>query len=245
MRDAHTEEQNFTHPSIVSDAGQESFRPAAPVDSFDLIYVRPMLKFLDFPVKPHVRKYLDTHLGSETYVLSNSGRFGKMLFHLMRRQVRGKLHHVGSRLDCTRVLRLDLRNFPVYQYGLTELTDYTIFQFNDYVDELLKEELYTWVRQFVNRRTSIKDVITDFMAGYDLREEDIQYETLRKSVQRNVRLPALKKRRAKSVANTSQKTADLSQNSGILSQNSVGLSRYTQVLALRQQLIAEYRFHKS
>jgi hypothetical protein len=137
-----------------------------------------MLQLLDFPVKPHVRKYLDTHLGPETYVLNNSGRFGKMLFHLMRRQIKGKLHHVGSRSDCTCVLQLDLRNFPVYQYGLTKFTDYTIFQFNDYVDELLKEELYTWVRQCVNRRTAIKDVIADCMAGYDLREEDIQYETL-------------------------------------------------------------------
>ncbi|WBA42965.1 hypothetical protein [Hymenobacter canadensis] len=198
-----------------------------------------MLKTLDFPVKPHVRKYLDVHLGAGPYVLSNTGQYGRMLFHLMRRQIKGKLHHAGTREDCTCVLQLDLRNFPVHQYGLTELTDYTIFQFNDHVDELLKEELYTWVRKCVNRHTTFKAVITDFMAGYDLREEDIQYETLRKAVQRNVNLPALKKKRAKSVVNLSRKTADLSQKTAELSHDSVGLSRYAEVRSLRQQLMRE------
>ncbi|MBO0360666.1 hypothetical protein J0X19_22085 [Hymenobacter sp. BT186] len=198
-----------------------------------------MLKTIDFPVKPHVRKYLNVHLGTEAYVLSNSGRFGRMLFHLMRRQVKGKLHHAGSREDCTSALALDLRNFPVHQYGLTELTDYTIFQFNDYCDEWLKEELYTWVRQFVNRRTTIKQVITDFMAGYDLREEDIQYETLRKAVQRNVDLAVLKKKGPKSVGKMSQKTADLSRKSADLSQKTADLSRYSEIRALRQQLKKE------
>jgi hypothetical protein len=153
------------------------------------------MKTLDFPVKPHVRKYLNTHLGHAAYVLSNTGRFGRMLYHLLRRQVKGKLHHAGSREDCTQVLTLDMRNFPVHQYGLKEITDYTIYQFNDFVDEELREELYVWVRRHVNRHTTIKEVIVDFMAAYDLREEDIQYETLRKAVQRNCNLPELKRRR--------------------------------------------------
>ncbi|WP_375435076.1 hypothetical protein [uncultured Hymenobacter sp.] len=198
-----------------------------------------MLKILDFPVKPHVRKYLDLHLGTEPYVLSSADRFGKLLFHLMRRQIKGKLHHAGSREGCTSNFKLDLRNFPAYQYGFDELTDYTIFQFNDYVDELLKEELYTWIRQFVTRRTGIKRVIIDFMAGYDLREEDIQYETLRKAVQRNVSLPPLKKKREKSVVNLSLKTGDLSQKTGDLSLKTGDLSRSAQLVSLRQQLMKE------
>ncbi|SHL87263.1 hypothetical protein [Hymenobacter psychrotolerans] len=195
-----------------------------------------MLKTLDFPIKPHVRKYLNTHLGPDIYVLSNADRFGKMLYHLLRRQVKGKLHHAGSREDCTARLQLDLRNFPAHQYGLKEVTDYTIFQFNDFCDEILKEELYLWVRQFVNKRTTIREVILDFMGAYDIREEDIQYETLRKAVQRNCNLTELKKRKPKSVVKMSQKTGGLSRDSADLSQKTGDLSRAGQHRVVRQEL---------
>ncbi|GAA3953889.1 hypothetical protein [Hymenobacter algoricola] len=195
------------------------------------------LKILDFPVQPYVRKYLNVHLGHEQYLLSTADRFGKILFHMLRRQVKGKLHHAGSRADCTEVLQLDMRNFPVYQYGLTELTDYTIFQFNDFVDETMKEELYTWVRNFLSRKTSIRDIILDFMAGYDFREEEVKYETLRKAVQRNVKTKELRKRRPNSVVNLSQKLAGLSQKTAELSQEPAGLSRYASLLAMRQELM--------
>lgn len=196
-----------------------------------------MLKTLEFPVKPHVRKYLLTHLGAEPYVLSNADRFGKMLFHLLRRQLKGRLHQAVSREGCTQLLPVDLRNFPVRQYGLTELTDYTIYQFNDFVDELLKEELYFWIRQFVNRRKTIREVILDFMAGYDLLEEDIQYETLRKAVQRNVSLKELKKKKPKSVGKMSRKNDHLSRKSDQMSHDSSHLSRHGELMLLRQQLM--------
>ena len=195
-----------------------------------------MLKTLDFPVKPHVAKYLLTHLGENPYVLSNSDRFGKMLFHLLRRQLKGRMFHATSREECTAMLTMDMSNFPVHQYGLTELTNYTIYQFNDFVDELMKEELYIWIRKFVNRSTTRRDVIVDFMAAYDLREEDIQYETLRKAVQRNVKLPNYKKKQAKTVGKMSQKSGDLSRKSGETSRSFDGLSRHAQVLAMRQTL---------
>lgn len=195
-----------------------------------------MPQLLDFPLKPHVRKYLNVWLGHDTYVLSNADRFGKMLYHLLRRQVKGKLHHAGSREGCTAVLQLDMRNYPVHQYGLKEFTDYTIFQFNDFVDEILREELYLWVRQFVNCRTTIREVILDFMGAYDLREEDVQYETLRKGVQRNCNLAVLKKKRAKTVVKMSQKTGGLSQKTDDLSQKTDDLSRAGQHRAVRQEL---------
>jgi hypothetical protein len=198
-----------------------------------------MLSKLDFPVKPHVRKYLNMHLGVGAYVISSADRFGKMLFHLLRRQLKGKLSHAGSRVGCTKVLELDLSNFPAHQYGLTELTPYTVYQFNDFVDELMKEELYLWVRNFVNRRTTIREVILDFMAAYDLREEDVQYETLRKAVQRNVNVAELKKRSPKSVVKVSHKSAGSSRKSTCLSQETDDLSRYAMIRAVRQELVSE------
>lgn len=196
----------------------------------------------DFPVKPHVRKYLNEHLGTGVYTLSPSDRFGKLMFHLLRRQLRGKSWVQASTEGCTSVLQVDLRNFPARQYGLTELTAYTIYQFNDDVDDLLKRELRTWVKNFLNCKTTIRDIILDFMAAYDLTEEDIQFETLRKDVQRNVKLAPLKKRRAKgekTVVKMSRKTAGLSQETAELSQEPAGLSRYASIRSLRQQLSAD------
>ena len=201
-----------------------------------------MLKTLDFPIRPCVRKYLDQQLGADPYVLSNTGRFGRFLFQLLRRQLKGRLHHAGSREDCTCVLKMDMRLFPVHQYGLTELTNYTIVQFNDYCEEWMMDDLYNWVRSFVNPRTSVKEVITDFMAGYDLREEDKQYETLRKAVQRNVDVKALRKplkNSLKSVGKMSQKSGVLSREIDVLSQKDGNLSRYDMLRALRQQLKKE------
>ncbi|OWP62904.1 hypothetical protein CDA63_11845 [Hymenobacter amundsenii] len=196
-----------------------------------------MPKTLNFPVKPHVRKYLNGHLGHGTYTLSTADRFGKLLFHLLRRQSAGRLSHVGSRQNCTQVLLLDMQNFPVHQYGLTELTDYSIYHFNDFVDDTMREELYVWVRNFVNTQCTIKEVIVDFMGAYDLREEDVQYETLRKAVQRNCDLKGLKKKKPKSVVNMSRKSGELSRKSGELSRKSGGLSREAQHRAVHEELM--------
>lgn len=197
-----------------------------------------MPQTLDFPVKPHVLKYLNGHLGYGPYTLSTADRFGKFLFHLLRRQLKGRLHHAGSREGCTRRLTLDLTNFPAHQYGLSEFTDYSVFHFNDYVDDLLRQELYTWVRNFVNHQRTTKEVIIDFMAAYDLREEDVQYETLRKSVQRNCDLKSLKKKRPKLVGNLSQKSGSSSQKTADLSRKPGSLSREAQHKAVRQELMS-------
>lgn len=196
-----------------------------------------MPKALDFPVKPHVQKYLNSHLGRDPYVLSTSDRFGKMLFHLLRRQLKGTLYHVGNRENCTQRFSLDLRNFPAHQYGLTQLTDYSIYHFNDFVDDTMKEELYTWVGNFVNNQVTIKEVIVDFMAAYDLREEDMQYETLRKAVQRNCDLPTLKKRRPKSVMNLSRKSGETSRKNDKTSEKTVKMSREQQHRAVHEELM--------
>ena len=173
----------------------------------------------------------------QPYVLSTADQFGKMLYHLLRRQVKGRLHHTESREDCTQVVTVNLKNFPAHQFGLTEITDYTIFHFNDFVDQNLRESLYDWVRRFASRRRTTKEIIMDFMAVYDLREEDIQYETLRKAVQRNVKLPTRKKRVEKSVGKMSQKSGDLSRKSGKVSQKADVLSRESQHRAVREELM--------
>lgn len=210
------------------------------------------MKRLDFPVKPHILKYLVLHLELssveskgqtslfEDYVLSKSDRFGFALHYLLRRPVKSA-RHKNSAEDCTEYFGVDLRNFNYPHYGLNNLPSYAVFQFNDYVDELVHAELYEWVKQQVNHRSTIVEAIRSFMAIYDFTEEDIALETLRKSVQRNVDLKVKIKPgkiQKNFSVNLSQKKGGLSQKSDEVSQKTRVLSQKDTFRAVREQLMS-------
>jgi hypothetical protein len=208
------------------------------------------VKRIDFPLRPHLLKYLVVHLklgrvaeatnGHEDYLLSKSNRFGFALNTLLRKPVKSARHE-GSIDDCKALLGVDLRNFNAPYYDLTQgkLTPYAVFQFNDFVEGLFREELYWWVRQHRERRATIKDAILSFMALYDAVEEDVAYETLRKDVRRNAALKPLKKKAAKKgdfSVNLSRKTGGLSQKTGVVSRKSGVLSQRNTFAVVRQEL---------
>jgi hypothetical protein len=209
------------------------------------------VKRIDFPVRPHLLKYLLVHLklvpakeapfALEDYILSKSNRFGFALNQLLRKPVKSARHE-GSTEDCTAALGVDLRNFngSYYDLSLGKLSPYVVFQFNDFVEELFREEMYWWVAQQRERRSTIKDSIRSFMVFYDVTEDDLAYETLRKDVQRNADLKPLKKKvrkRGDFPMNLSQKTGVLSQKTGPVSQKTGVLSQRDIFSAVRQQLM--------
>jgi len=181
----------------------------------------------------------------EDYILSKTNRFGFALNQLLRKPIKSARHE-SSIDDCTAVLGVDLRNFNAPYYELTrgKLSAYCVFQFNDFVDDNFRSELYWWVGQHRERRSTIKDAIRSFMAFYDVSEDDVAYETLRKDVQRNADLPSLKKKVVKKAPkssdfsmNLSQKTGGLSQKTGSVSQKSGVLSQRDVFSAVRQELM--------
>lgn len=209
------------------------------------------MKRLDFPVEPYILKYLQVHLKLEPlaeaedgalvlsdYVLSKTNRFGFALYQLLQRQAQSARHE-SSVEKCTARLGVDLRNFNYKHYGLHKLSAYTIFQFNDVVDDGFRADLYRIVKEQVQRRSTIKDAIRFFMALYDLTEDDIAYETLRKDVQRNVDLQVKKKPgkiQKNFPMNLSQKTGGSSQKTGEVSRKIGVLSHKDAFRAVRQQL---------
>ncbi|MVN77729.1 hypothetical protein GO988_15455 [Hymenobacter sp. HMF4947] len=209
------------------------------------------MKRIDFPIKPHLLKYLQVHLKLqrlqdspilvEDYLLSKTNRFGFALNQLLRKPAKSARHE-GSSEECTAVLGVDLRNFNAAYYDLLrgKLTSYVVFQFNDFVDDNFKDTLYWWVREHRARGSTIKDAIRSFMVFYDLTEDDVAYETLRKAVQRNAGLGPSKKKAAKTgdfPMNLSQKTGGLSQKKGKVSQKTGVLSQKDTFLAVRQELM--------
>ncbi|MDO7873987.1 hypothetical protein Q5H93_04515 [Hymenobacter sp. ASUV-10] len=209
------------------------------------------MKRIDFPVKPHILKYLLVHLklqrieGQELvvddFVLSTTNRFGFALNALLRKPAKSARHEASIE-DCTGLLGVNLRNFNGAHYELMQgnLSAYSVFQFNDFVDDNFRAELFWWVKKAVALRSTIKDAIYSFMAFYDIREEDIAFETLRKDVQRNADLAPRKKNQPKGKnfsVNLSRKTGDLSRKTGDLSRKTGVLSHKDTFIAVREQLM--------
>jgi hypothetical protein len=192
-----------------------------------------MLKVLQLPVKPHVRKYLLAHVGPE-YVLSKNDRFGLYLSGLLQRQPKGQ-RGVGKLDDCTDTFPIDLKNYPTRQFRVTGASDFTISRFNRYVDDLIHQELYLWVRANCGRvmhRLPITEAILTYCALYDIQEEEMPLQTLKKAVQRNAGVRVRPRKNAKkSPAVLSSKTAEVSSKT-------TELSFQARMQALRQHVMA-------
>lgn len=229
-----------------------SFSPLPPAARFERPQPAPPVKRIDFPIRPYLLKYLQVHLKLAReqeaplrvadYLLSSSGRFGLALTQLLRKPVKSARHE-GSIEDCTATLGIDLRSYKYAYYDLLQgkLSAYCVFQFNDFVDDYFKAELYWWVARHRERRATIKDAIRSYMAFYDVSEDDVAYETLRKAVQRNGGLaPRTRQKKAGKTenfpVNLSQKMSGLSRKKGEVSQKTGVLSHKATFAAVRQEL---------
>jgi len=230
-----------------------SFPPLPPAARFTQPTPAPPVKRLDFPLRPHLLKFLQVHLKLSRlqeqpllladYVLSGSGRFGLALTQLLRKPVKSARHE-GSIADCTARLGVDLRSYKYAYYDLLQgkLTSYAVFQFNDFVEDVFRQELYWWVRQHYERRATIKDSIRAALAFYDITEEDVAYDTLRKDVQRNAGLVPRKRKKKPGKTdnfsvNLSLKTSALSPKMRPVSQKMGVLSQKATFTAVREALM--------
>lgn len=235
------------HPYPLS-ACSSSFLPPSPAARFERSKPAPSVKRLDFPIRPHLLKFLQVHLHLartqelpfqvSDYALSSEGRFGLPLTLLLQKTVQDGRYE-GSIDDCTAQLGLDLRNYKgAYAYLLKgQLSPWVVFQFNDLVEETFREEFYWWVRQQRQRRATIKDAIYSYMAFYGVTEDDIAYETLRRDLHRNGGLPVRKKTK-KVEAKTSGFGEKVSQKINPVSQKNNGVSQKINVLSQRATFAA-------
>jgi hypothetical protein len=229
-------------------AGSPSFPPLPPAARFERSKSALPVKRIDFPIRPHLLKFLQVHLHlarvqevpfqASDYALSSEGRFGLPLTLLLQKPVQDGRYE-GSIADCTAQLGLDLRNYKgAYAYLLKgKLSPWVVFQFNDLVEETFRKEFYWWVREQRNRRATIKDAIYSYMAFYDVTEEDIAYETLRRDLHRNGGLPTRRKKKKKE-AKTGDFGEKVSQKINPVSQKINGVSQKIRVLSQRDTFAA-------
>lgn len=242
----------YPYPTFSTPASPSFLPPTTPA-TFGHLKPPTAVKRIDFPIRPHLLKFLQVHMHlarlqespfkATDYTLSSEGRFGLPLTLLLQKPAK-HARYEGSIDDCTAQLGIDLRNYKgAYAHLLKgELTPWVVFQFNDLVEETFREEFYWWVRQQRQRRATIKDAIYSYMAFYGVTEEDVAYETLRRDLHRNGGLPTRKKSK-KNEAKTSdfaqkvsQKIGLLSQKKGEVSQKKGVLSQKATFAAVREQL---------
>lgn len=136
------------------------------------------------PVKSHVNKYLKKQLNGPIELTMNTG-IGNLLYNFFHSPIH------KSKYD-----EIVKRNFPekypvsvpakhAFFEGCQNFTSYSAIIFNNIIDYEIKEGCYMYVAYETNyRNISQREAIEAFMSAYDFSEEDIQFETLRKSIPR-------------------------------------------------------------
>lgn len=141
-----------------------------------------MKRTIDIPVKPHVLKYLEFYLGAD-YTLSESDPYGLFLFHLMRRPLTDKRKDELVAKYPSRFV-MDFGPYSPQQYGLKNLTGKTVYQFNNFVHGIIRQDMLNYVDVATDYDNTVKHAIESFMAKYGFEETDIAYDTLLKAYQR-------------------------------------------------------------
>lgn len=132
------------------------------------------------PVRPHVLKYLQFHLG-DRYFLSEADHFGLYLVQLLRRPLtNARYNHVVTTYQGTWHVGLGY----YVDRGLGEPTSKSVYLLNKFVHELLLAEMCAFVELAIDHGQQAKLAIEGFMHKYNLREEELQFETLKKAWQR-------------------------------------------------------------
>jgi hypothetical protein len=120
-----------------------------------------------------------------------------LLYHLLRRPVQdARRDHLLKKYNAT--WEVDLASYAGKK-GLGELTGKSVYDLNKMAHRLLHSELHQYVEQAVDHGQQAKFAIEGFMLKLDLREEDVQFDTLQKSWTRYVKEKKASKKKTHSL----------------------------------------------
>ena len=136
---------------------------------------------INFPVKPHVYKYLQTKVG-EKIVAGNGSFFGATVLDILSKQYSDYIA-VSDELT-----------FPVeisFRYMRTNgiyIDKRIVRKFNSRMDDMFREEMRSHVSISHTANKIPKDVsLRNFLFSYNICEDDIKFETLKKDIGRNLK----------------------------------------------------------
>lgn len=147
------------------------------------------LRQFEIAVKPHVLKYMLHHLGGE-YKLSTLDPLGRHLRVLMEKP------RVNKELDAytgryTAKFGVLVKGSMLLEKRFRALSSKDVIDFNNFVEGIIKTEFHGFVAAGCEFGQSEYGCIQRFRAKYDFQDEDISFDTLKKSWQRHKQeLPA-------------------------------------------------------
>ncbi|MGI4862957.1 MAG: hypothetical protein ACRYFZ_03485 [Janthinobacterium lividum] len=141
-----------------------------------------MLHTFTVPVKPHVRKYLEFHLG-QGYKLTQLDAFGRCLKMLLQLKPEKKDwdKHLGR---YKAKFGVSVEGNLILQKRLRTLTSKSIIDFNNFVEGIIKTECFGLVANCHEFGMSQYGAIQAFREKYDFQDEDMSHDTLKKAWQR-------------------------------------------------------------
>jgi hypothetical protein len=131
-------------------------------------------------VKPYTLKFLHRHIG-QNYVLRLDDPFGIHLFTLLQRNnTSQRADACLTRYTCTFPVKVS--RDKLQKKGARGITGLTIIGFNNFAELIFKHEFHSFVETWTDEeKLTIAEAIRKFCARYDLTEEDISEDTLRRS----------------------------------------------------------------
>jgi len=138
------------------------------------------------PLKSYAKKFLTKIICTEPYKVSKNDVFGNFLIH----ELKGSIYSIDERI----------KNYPEFQdelqiiipesyankYRIKGISFENVKAINNYIDRLFDSYFKSaMVREITkNENSKIKQLIYEFRNFYDLSEDDISYETLKKKFYR-------------------------------------------------------------
>ena len=139
---------------------------------------------INFPVKPHVYKYLQTKVG-EKLVVTNFDFFGGIVLDILTK----KYSYVDSVTDnYTFPVEISLRYAEKMGFYIDEKV---VKKFNSRMDSMFREEMRGFAHiNYKTNQTPREVSLKQFLFQYNIEEDDIKFETLLKDFKRKSKVKA-------------------------------------------------------
>ena len=136
---------------------------------------------LHIPIKPYALKYLKVHLGDD-YKISKNDAFGIYLENILRRpQEDARYCHFMKKYTGDFEVFLSKKNWLSDGFRLSPKG---IVDFNSFVENIIKAELHSFIDFSRSLKIRQAKAVELFREKYNITEEDIAFDSFKKSYRR-------------------------------------------------------------
>lgn len=134
------------------------------------------------PVKSYVKKFLISQYGSEVILFRRNDHILSTFLSLLQRPSMVFRHSQYKKIEGPKIKFVISESIKKNQGCV--LPEENIVHFNLYLDSLIKNEFCRFVEEKVKSGMRTKNAIDQFCEKHDIGEEDMKYETLKKTFYR-------------------------------------------------------------